>query len=188
MGGENRKSGWWTRLRRPSAKWSVGLLLGTGFVIGILFWGAFNTAMEMTNTEQFCVSCHAMREHMYAEYKESPHYRNASGVRATCPDCHVPKAWHYKVLRKIEASNELWHMLLGSIDSKENFVAKRQELAERVWATMRETDSRECRNCHDFNAMAFDEQDKRARLRHQKADEKGKTCIDCHQGVVHELP
>lgn len=188
MATEQTMTSWWKRLKRPSTKRSVGFLLAAGFIGGILFWGAFNTAMEMTNTEQFCITCHAMRENMYAEYTRSGHYNNASGVRATCPDCHVPKAWHWKVVRKVQATNEIWHMLIGSIDSKEKFVAKRQELAERVWAKMRETDSRECRNCHSLKAMLFEAQDKRARLRHQKAEEKGKTCIDCHEGVVHELP
>ena len=34
------------------------------------------------------------------------HYSNRSGVRATCPDCHVPKEWIYKVARKIQGAME----------------------------------------------------------------------------------
>ncbi len=29
---------------------------------------------------------------VYQEYKETIHYSNRSGVRAICPDCHVPIA------------------------------------------------------------------------------------------------
>ena len=80
---------------------------------GILFWGGFNTALEWTNTEQFCISCHEMKDNVYAEYRNTIHYQNRTGVRATCPDCHVPKEWGHKMIRKIQASNELWHKVLG---------------------------------------------------------------------------
>ena len=53
---------------------------------------------------------------------------------------------------------------------------------------MRKTDSRECRNCHDFTAMDLSEQDRSARKKHAKAPERGKTCIDCHKGIAHEYP
>ena len=63
--------------------------------------GGFNWTMEMTNQEQFCISCHVMRNNIYEEYKHTAHYSNPAGVRATCPDCHVPKEWIHKVIRKI---------------------------------------------------------------------------------------
>ncbi len=97
---DNAKTGLWAALRRPSAKYTLGGLLTVGFVVGIIFWGGFNTAMEATNNEQFCVSCHEMRDNVYQEYKNTIHYANRTGVRATCPDCHVPKEWVYKVKRK----------------------------------------------------------------------------------------
>jgi len=117
-------------------------------------------------------------------------YKNASGVRAICSDCHVPRPWVYKVVRKIKASNEIFHKLLGSIDTREKFEAKRLKLAETVWAAMKETDSRECRNCHAFETMELESQDKSARRRHtlKRQLEKGETCIDCHKGIAHELP
>src|SRR5262249_23083953 len=48
-------------LRRPSSVFSLGLLVLAGFIAGVIFWGAFNTALELTNTETFCTSCHEMR-------------------------------------------------------------------------------------------------------------------------------
>ena len=45
---------YWTIIRRPSVHFSLGFLTLGGFIGGILFWGAFNTAMELTNTEKFC--------------------------------------------------------------------------------------------------------------------------------------
>ena len=111
------------KLKRPSAA-SLGSLLIGGFVAGVVFWGGFNTAMEATNTESFCISCHEMEENVYQEYKNTIHYSNRSGVRATCPDCHVPKPWVHKIQRKIQASNELLHKALGSIDTPEKFEEK----------------------------------------------------------------
>lgn len=172
---------------RRLAGYSFAALL-VMFVVGILFWGGFNWAMEMTNNEQFCISCHEMRDNVYAEYTNTIHYANRTGVRATCPDCHVPKEWIYKIKRKIQASNELYHKVLGSIDTREKFEAKRLELAQHVWAGMKETDSRECRNCHDFNSMDYVKQGRRGRKEHEEGLTSGKTCIDCHKGIAHELP
>jgi len=160
------------------------------FVAGIIFWGGFNTAMHLTNSIWFCTSCHEM-ETVYEEYKETPHYKNASGVRATCPDCHVPKEWGPMMVVKIRATiNELPKKILGTIDTPEKFEARRLELAKHVWERMKETDSRECRNCHDFGSMELELQDKSARKKHipERALEKGETCIDCHKGIAHELP
>ncbi len=164
------------------------LLLAGGFVAGIIFWGGFNTALEMTNREEFCISCHEMKDNVYAEYKNTIHYQNRTGVRATCPDCHVPKEWGPKMVRKIQASNEVLHKILGSIDTPEKFEAKRHELAQHEWDRMKRTDSRECRNCHNFTYMDYAEQNKRSSATHQQAFNEGKTCIDCHKGIAHKLP
>lgn len=178
----------WNWLRQPSTTYSLGMLVLVGFVSGIIFWGGFNTAMEATNTETFCVSCHEMEENVFKEYQGTIHYTNRTGVRATCPDCHVPKAWVHKFARKVKATNELFHKVLGTIDTPEKFEAKRLELAQNVWRVMKATDSRECRNCHDFVSMDFSVQGRRASARHQKSFEEGKTCIDCHRGIAHQLP
>lgn len=158
------------------------------FAAGIIFWGGFNTAMEATNKEAFCISCHEMRENVYKEYKETVHYSNRTGVRATCPDCHVPKEWTYKIMRKIQASKEVYGKIVGTIDTPEKFNAKRSELAQHEWERMKNNDSRECRNCHSFDYMDFGEQNRRSMAMHSKAQEQGKTCIDCHKGIAHNLP
>ena len=158
------------------------------FVAGIVFWGGFNWSMEITNTESFCISCHEMEANVYQEYKTTIHYSNPTGVRATCPECHVPRDWIHKVVRKARASNELYHWIIGSIDTPEKFKAKRHELAGHVWKSMRETDSRECRNCHDYDHMALQQQSVMAKRTHELSVTLDYTCIDCHQGVSHTLP
>ncbi len=164
------------------------LALAIAFVAGIVVWGGFNTALEVSNREEFCIGCHEMQENVFVEYRNTIHYQNRTGVRATCPDCHVPKEWGPKMIRKIQASNELLHKALGSIDTPEKFNAKRLELAQHEWTRMKKTDSHECRNCHNYDYMDYGEQGRRSSAMHQKGFGEGKTCIDCHKGIAHSLP
>lgn len=164
------------------------IILLVGVALGIIFWGGFNTAMEATNTEKFCISCHEMEVNVYEELQDTIHYTNRTGVRATCSDCHVPKDWVHKFVRKVQATNELFHHMRGTIDTPEKFEEKRFELAQNVWRTMKATDSRECRNCHDYESMNFEKQESRSSTRHEEAEELGLTCIDCHKGIAHSLP
>jgi len=156
------------------------------FIAGIVFWGGFNTAMEATNQLEFCISCHEMEENVYEEYIPTIHYSNRTGVRATCPDCHVPDPWIHKMIRKIQASNEIYHKIMGTVDTPEKFDEHRLTMAKRVWKTMKKTDSRECRNCHNFESMNPEFQRPRARKQHMNAFTNGQTCIDCHKGIAHK--
>ena len=178
----------WATLKRPSAKFSLLTLLVVGFFSGIFFWGGFNTAMEATNTMEFCISCHEMRYNVYQEYKQTIHYKNRTGVRAVCSDCHVPKDWSHKMIRKIQASAEVWGKLMGTIDTKEKFEANRLRLAEHEWARMKASDSRECRNCHSFDGMDVEKQKLRGAKMHKIAQDEKQTCIDCHKGIAHHKP
>ncbi|MEJ1404246.1 MAG: NapC/NirT family cytochrome c [Candidatus Sedimenticola sp. (ex Thyasira tokunagai)] len=156
------------------------------FIAGIIFWGGFNTGMEATNSMEFCINCHEMEKNVYEEYKPTIHYSNRTGVRATCPDCHVPDPWIHKMIRKIQASNEIYHKLMGTVDTPEKFNEHRLTMAKRVWKAMKTTDSRECRNCHNFESMNPEFQRPRARKQHMNAFTTGQTCIDCHKGIAHK--
>jgi cytochrome c-type protein NapC len=179
----------WEVLRRPSASYSLLTLLVVGFVAGILFWGGFHTALEVTNTLEFCANtCHEMHDTVYKEYQQTIHYSNRTGVRAGCPDCHVPRDWVHKIARKIAASAEIWGKITGVINTPEKFEKHRAELAARVWKTMESTDSRECRNCHSFDGMSPKKQSEAASQVHAAAKAGGNTCIECHKGIAHKLP
>ncbi len=176
-------------LRKPAVHYSLGFLTIGGFIAGIIFWGAFNTALEATNTEAFCTSCHEMRDNPFEELKPTIHYSNRSGVRATCPDCHVPHKWTDKIARKMQASKEVWGKIFGTINTREKYEAKRLHLAQNEWSRLKANDSLECRNCHEFDSMDFTLQAQRASKQHSTALANGeKTCIDCHKGIAHELP
>jgi cytochrome c-type protein NapC len=177
----------WSRLNTPSSRYSSLLIAMFFFMGGIVFWGGFHTAVDMTNTLDFCTTCHEMRDTVYQEYKETVHYSNRSGVRAICSDCHVPKDWSHMIARKVRASFELWGKITGTIETREKFEAKRMVLASHEWERLKESNSRECRNCHAFDAMSAGQKPEPYK-KHMQAREEGKTCIDCHKGVAHKLP
>jgi cytochrome c-type protein NapC len=180
---------WWRTLSRPSRYFSLGFLTAGGFIAGVIFWGAFNTVLEATNSEAFCIGCHEMRNNVFEELRPTIHYTNRSGVRATCPDCHVPHEWTDKIARKMQASKEVWGWIFGTINTREKFLDKRIELAKREWLRLKTNDSLECRNCHDFQFMDFTRQSPRAERDHATILASGeKTCIDCHKGIAHKLP
>ena len=178
----------WNFFKQPSAKYSVLAIATVFFFGGIIFWGGFNTAMEATNKLEFCIGCHEMRDTVFQEYKTTIHYSNRTGVRAICSDCHVPKDWTHKLIRKIQASQEVWGKITGYIDTPEKFESHRMELATHEWARMKATNSIECRNCHNFDAMSSDVQKQSVYNKHMKAKDEGKSCIDCHKGIAHKLP
>lgn len=193
-GSAAKSKGWRAGLWRRPGKWfffgipAGGYLL---FVFGVIFWTGFNQTLDYSNSETFCISCHVMKDNVYAEYQETIHYSNRTGVRAVCADCHVPKEWFAKLGRKMQASmHELPHWALGTIDTPEKFEARRLYLAKRVWSHMKDSDSHECRNCHELEHMDLDKQQLSASRKHtlKRQIERGETCIDCHQGVAHSLP
>jgi len=165
-------------------KWFVG---GALFLAGILSLGAVNAFFEYTSTTEFCTSCHTMQWNK-AEWAETVHFKNRVGVKAECRDCHVPQEFFPKTVAKVMAVKDIYHHLVGTIDTKEKFEAHRWVMANRVWAKMKETNSRECRTCHEFGDMDLTLQGRSAQRKHEKAPLEGKTCIDCHKGIAHRLP
>jgi cytochrome c-type protein NapC len=186
---EKRGGALWARLKKP-ASYSLLTLLVAGMVLGIVTWGGINTAMEWTNRSEFCTSCHEMTI-PYEELKKTVHYKNRSGTTVNCSDCHVassktPTDYAYKSLQKLLAARDIVGHISGVVDTPEKFEAHRLEMAKRVWARMKERDSKECRNCHNFATMDPDKQKARSQIKHEEAQEDHLTCIDCHKGIAHK--
>ncbi|MFA7429572.1 MAG: NapC/NirT family cytochrome c [Rhodospirillaceae bacterium] len=176
----------WRWLTRPSGlAWSGIFLAGAAFaVIGL---GGIHTALTSTQSTEFCVSCHEMT-YAYEDLKKTAHHNNTSGVRAGCSDCHVPSSgWPY-LNAKILASKDLYHHLLGTLDTPEAYEEHHLGMAQAVWTRMKDNDSRECRSCHTRDAMTISTQKEEAQKRHTEALKTGDTCIDCHKGIAHRLP
>ncbi|GAB1667738.1 NapC/NirT family cytochrome c [Mannheimia haemolytica] len=172
-------------LRSPS-KMAIGAVILISALGGIFAWSGFNAGLAYTNTEEFCSDCHM--NDVVPEYRASAHYSNRSGVKAICSDCHVPHEFFPKWQRKIIAAKEVYAHFTGKVDTKEKFEAHRGEMAMREWERMKANGSQECRNCHNFDDMDFTQQKTIAQQMHALAQEQGKTCIDCHKGIAHNLP
>jgi cytochrome c-type protein NapC len=179
----------WQRFRsqKPWAK-IVELEAIVLMLIGGLLFAGGKISLDQTNTIEFCTSCHEMKNNNFEEYSHTIHAKNRSGVKATCADCHVPHEFVDTMIRKIKASNDVFQHVMGTIDTKEKFEEHRLELAKRVWKRMKESDSRECRNCHDTKAMDPERQGKTAQKQHKRLASGERTCIDCHFGIAHKEP
>jgi cytochrome c-type protein NapC len=180
----------WARVRAWLAgPGSIGVL-AVGLAAGIVTFGSGASFMVYANSEEFCAqACHEMAANNAKEFKGTVHDANRTGVRATCPDCHVPHAYLPNYLAKLGLLSDLWgHFVTGSIDTREKFEAKRYELAKRVWLDMKQNDSRECRHCHTTAKMDAEKQTEKALARHEKARNEDLTCIECHFGIAHNEP
>ncbi|CUJ74148.1 pentaheme c-type cytochrome TorC [Achromobacter dolens] len=175
-------------LLRPATRIGLGVLVIGGFLGGVTFLALFNTGMNATNTEAFCISCHSMRDTVLPELQQSVHWKNRSGVRAHCPDCHVPHDFTSKVARKMQASREVLGHLMGTIGTPEKFQEHRIVLATREWARFKANNSKECRNCHDYASMDFDKMRVTSQTTMHGAAERDASCVDCHKGIAHRLP
>ncbi len=172
----------------PSARYALGTLLAVGTLAGVLALTAFEYTMAATSTDEFCLSCHELADNVGREYVGTVHDANRIGFRVTCADCHLPKPFGPKMVRKIRAINEIYHHLLGTIDTPEKFDAHRMRMATWTWAEMNKSDSRECRDCHDQSKWDLAKQREKSRKYHEGPLARGKTCIDCHKGIAHKLP
>ncbi len=164
---------------------SVAVVLVAGILIGVLGVAAYDGVMYYTSTDEFCgVACHEMsvpRESLAT----TAHFNNVHGVSVGCADCHIPREFGPKMLRKLEASREVWGHFTGIIDTPEKYAAHRPAMRERELARLRASDSQECRNCHQLDRMDFALQDRAVRRYHRAMEQRDKTCVDCHADVGH---
>ncbi|MBF0126609.1 MAG: NapC/NirT family cytochrome c [Magnetococcales bacterium] len=181
---------------KPSVSLPFWLFFLGGLGVGVIgFAGMHFLFMDgFTNSLEMCVSCHEM-EGVYKEYQQSIHYKNPSGVRVVCANCHIPHGkgvgdYLDKLLDKVfVGGRHLYHHLIGTYPDAASFEKARYRLARNVLENMRKRDSRECRQCHTYEAMQFADQQRSAANKHERMMKEGtKTCIDCHLGIAHEEP
>ena len=181
---------WWASLRQAypsrSALTLAIAVLAVMVVVGGGITAAAAVTVHMTSTEEFCSSCHT--NDAVAEFKDTIHDKNRTGVRATCADCHLPKELVPMMVRKVKAAKEVWGHFTGVINTKEKYDKHRYEMAVNEWTRMKKNNSQECRNCHEFAKMDAEKQSETARDRHAKAAAAKTDCIDCHFGIAHTEP
>jgi cytochrome c-type protein NapC len=177
-------------LFKPSARWSVFVLLLAGAAVGFASVVGTQVAVAVTGTNDFCGNaCHSHAKFVYPEYKASVHGSNRTGVKATCSDCHIPHSYPAKLFYKAEAGiRDGFAEMRGVISTQEKFEAERWRMANHVWDEMKANNSANCRHCHTPESMDAAKQSKDAVKQHKKFTDGKATCIECHTGVAHAEP
>ena len=187
------RPGWlrrsWRGLTSPSARWSVLALVVIGIVIGAAAIIGTQVMVKATGSNEFCsTACHSM-QWVAAEWKQSVHAVNRTGVTAGCHDCHIPHQYPQLLWYKAKAGiKDAIGEMRGTLSTEEKFRAERKRMAGLVWSEYKDNDSRACRGCHGFSTEVLAKQQEAARTAHVPVLQGHATCIDCHKGVGHLAP
>ena len=171
------------RLRVPSfITRHVLIALVGGGLAGVAFLAFLIEFDHFTSSNVFCTTCHSMT---YAEesYKQSVHYNSASGVRASCGDCHVSEGVFSATWDHVMGTGDLIKQLFGpDYDDPVINALHLPDAAFHARKWLKDRDSATCKRCHVLEAI----QGKRANTAAIHLEEtEGKTCIDCHSNLVH---
>lgn len=133
------------------------------------------------SSDKLCLSCHSM-SYNAEELRESSHY-SALGINPGCQDCHLPPNFFLRVeSHVVDGARAIIGELKHDLSTKENYDQHRAEYAHNARMNLKKWDSASCRACHKDPQPSSDE----AALEHKKMKTEGKTCIDCHQNLVHD--
>jgi nitrate/TMAO reductase-like tetraheme cytochrome c subunit len=160
----------------------VLIALVIGGVGGVLFMTFLLEFDHYTSSNAFCTTCHSMT---YADesYRQTVHYNSASGVRASCGDCHVSEGVFAATWDHAIGSKDLFKQLFGP--DYDDPVVNALHLPEAAFAARRwfqARDSATCKRCHTLEAIQGKRADTAA-IHREETD--GKSCIDCHYNLVH---
>ena len=152
---------------------------GVAGIVFILFLIEFD---HFTSSEAFCTGCHSME--LAAEpYRESAHYKPASGVRASCGDCHVSEGVIAATWDHVIGGKDVFSQIFGP--DYDDPVVTALHLPEATFAArdwFRNKESATCKRCHVKEAIFGNRPDTQ---RIHLEDAKDKSCIDCHINLVH---
>ena len=177
----NRRWRLLTLLRRETLFAFIG-----GGALGMVFVLVLIEFDHFTSSEQFCTSCHSM-ELVAEPYRQSPHYNSASGVRASCGDCHVSEGVISATWDHFVGGKDLLKQIKGAIagPNYDDPVVSMLHLPDAAFAARRwfiERDSATCKRCHVQQAIQGSRLDT---ARVHREDAQGKTCVHCHVNLVH---
>lgn len=157
-----------------------------GGVAGIFFILVLIEFDHYTGSEEFCTGCHSM-EIVAVPYRQSVHYNSASGVRASCGDCHVSEGVVSATWDHFIGGKDLFKQIKGSLvgPDYDDPVISALHLPEAAFAArkwFKDRDSATCKKCHNLQAILGTRLDTEAV---HKEEAKEKTCVDCHINLVH---
>jgi nitrate/TMAO reductase-like tetraheme cytochrome c subunit len=171
------------RLRAPDfITRHVLIALAVGSLGGVLFMAFLIEFDHYTSSNDFCTTCHSMS---YANdtYQQTVHYNSASGVRASCGDCHVSEGVFAATWDHAVGSRDLFKQIFGP--DYDDPIINMLHLPEAAFSArkwFRSRDSATCKRCHVQEAIQGKRADTAA-IHQEETD--GKSCIDCHYNLVH---
>ena len=152
----------------------VGVLLSVGVVL------ASGYMLQVTNTDEFCVTCHAMKPFRVAWKNETHGGSNSKGLEAQCVDCHLP---HGGFVEYVAAK-----AYTGTRDVIMNMIIDPYTYDWAGHANNRRefTYDNACRKCH----VNLEPKGMRTSgiLAHRQylIGDLDKRCVDCHEHVGHK--
>ena len=164
--------------------WIIGLM---GFIIGALLIAAFDTTMNKTTSNEYCMSCHT-HEKADLDWKKSPHYLSHSGAMTDCAACHLPPK---------EDGLLKYYMTKSKIGVKDLWAKMTKNPEEIDWEAKRELEharkivyNSSCERCHvNLFPEGISDDGITAHLHYEENAKKlGLDCISCHLNVGHYMP
>ena len=168
-----------------SKKSWIFLALLTGLVLGLVAMILFNTAVEKTSTNEYCMSCHVHTD-ADAAWMQSVHYNNPSGTKTDCVDCHLPPKGTpgYYAIKAKTGMKDLWAH--WTKDKEELDFESKKELEHAVKIVYNAS----CKECHvNLFPEGISDDGIIAHLYYQENEKKlDLQCISCHLDVGHFNP
>ncbi len=160
--------------------WWFGLIIGV--VLTTLTVLASGFMIETTNTDTFCVSCHAMTPFRTAWQQAVHGGQNPQGFTAQCVDCHLP---HGSFVEYVVAKG-----VTGTSDVIQNFTIDLEKfdwMANAEKRRLKFTYDSACRRCH-HHLDAAPGMPRGGFLAHRAylRGDTTKKCASCHPHVGHK--
>jgi nitrate/TMAO reductase-like tetraheme cytochrome c subunit len=140
--------------------------------------------------DALCNYCHLPWEYNPEERLTStnPHQREhgKKETQATCVDCHLPKGWWnttYAYTHFLSFTDLFGHLRDRDAERAGDWIPPRAAAAFRVRDRLYEYDGKTCRTCHIESEIKFTRE--RGVNAHKLALKEQKTCIECHNNLVH---
>jgi len=154
-----------------------------GLIVGVLLMIGGGKALDMTSTNDYCVSCH-IHPAADASWKRSVHYDTQSGYRVACVECHLPPEGHgYLWAKATTGLRDLWSYWTKDSASFNWDERGRLEIARKyVYESS-------CIKCHEnLFPLALTKEGEDAHLYYKQTKKTPDLhCINCHLNAGHYM-
>lgn len=171
--------------------WLWGTVFGLS---GVALLAITNKAVIYSSSDAFCGTfCHSMTW-AAAAYHQGPHFINATGVRASCGQCHIPydsshaTATQYVQLLLFKAdrgAKDFWGEWHDTIATKEEWGKRRPQLASQFESYLQSHNYITCRGCHSLDAFGGPRSQMEVLIHKDVIKANDLACLACHSDVGH---